>query len=75
VLHDDRFAWDGISSVPISAGGTSSIVTAPGILVSPFYGYAGAYVAADTVHPGRGYWVIFRRRHQVLGTASFRRRR
>ncbi len=29
----------------------------PGIVVTPFYSYEGAYVPADTLVPGRGYWV------------------
>lgn len=36
----------------------SSVVQVPaGILQSAFFGYSGSYVAADTLRPGKAYWV------------------
>jgi hypothetical protein len=29
----------------------------PGMAISPFFGYGGTYAQADTIIPGRGYWV------------------
>jgi hypothetical protein len=41
------------TSVPVG-----SIVEIPsGIVASPYFGYAGSYSAADTLRPGKGYWV------------------
>lgn len=31
--------------------------TPPNIIVPPFYGFAVGYTTADTLNPGRGYWV------------------
>jgi hypothetical protein len=52
-----RAGWNLIGGnhipVPITA-----IQTSPsGIIQSPFYGYANNYSIADTIKPGRGYWV------------------
>jgi phosphatidylserine/phosphatidylglycerophosphate/cardiolipin synthase-like enzyme len=49
--------WNLIGSVttPISNG---SIVQSPSSIVSSlYYGYLGAYASADSLMPGRGYWV------------------
>jgi hypothetical protein len=36
----------------------NGITTIPSnIIVSPFYGYEGGYISADTLKPGKGYWV------------------
>lgn len=45
----------GSLSVPVPA----SIITAvpPGIVISQYYGFKGNYVTADTIFPGKGYWV------------------
>ena len=32
-------------------------VDPPGIVASQFFGFAKGYAAADTILPGRGYWV------------------
>jgi hypothetical protein len=29
----------------------------PGIIASPFYGYKAGYTSADTLKPGKGYWI------------------
>jgi hypothetical protein len=29
----------------------------PGLITSQFYGYNGSYTPADSIRPGRGYWV------------------
>jgi hypothetical protein len=44
----------GSISVPISR---SSVIPVGTSIVSPFYGYASGYVVADTMYPGKGYWV------------------
>ncbi|MFB6278562.1 MAG: FG-GAP-like repeat-containing protein [Salinibacter sp.] len=40
---------------PVAAGSVGS--TPEGIVQTPFFGFAGGYQAADTLRPGRGYWV------------------
>lgn len=49
--------WNLVGSVtaPLDAGLLST--DPPGIVVTPFYAYDGAYTAEDTIRPGRGYWV------------------
>lgn len=49
--------WNMTGSItaPVVAAGVQTVP--PGILASVFYGYAGSYVAADTLRPGAGYWV------------------
>jgi hypothetical protein len=31
--------------------------TPPNIIISPFFGYSSGYTMADTLMPGKGYWV------------------
>ena len=39
--------------VPVSA-----VTTNPGgIITSQFFGYSGSYTVADTIVPGRSYWI------------------
>ncbi len=40
---------------PVAVGSVGS--TPEGIVQTPFFGFAGGYQAADTLRPGRGYWV------------------
>ncbi len=61
--------WFLSDTIPLAAGWNlagslfqpfpvSSIVTAPpGILSSDFYGYENGYQVADSILPGKGYWV------------------
>jgi beta propeller repeat protein len=45
----------GAISVPVAA---AAVTTDPaGIIVSQFFGYDGTYAVADTLYPGKGYWV------------------
>ncbi len=49
--------WNMIGSItdPVTA---SSIVSDPGgLITSQFYEYSGGYQQADTIRPGKGYWV------------------
>jgi hypothetical protein len=49
--------WNVIGAAT-SAVSTASIVEIPaGIVVSPYIGFSGSYSSADTLIPGRGYWV------------------
>ena len=45
----------GSLSTPLPAAAVSS--DPPGILTSNFYGFKGGYAAAETLLPGKGYWV------------------
>ena len=52
-----RAGWNliGAISSPVPTG---SIVQIPsGIVASSYYGYNGAYAVADTLFPGKGYWI------------------
>ncbi len=49
--------WNMIGSISQSIN-TSSIVSIPGgMITSAFFGYNGSYFIADTIEPGKGYWV------------------
>lgn len=49
--------WNIVGSVsfPVAASAVTSVP--PGIVTSALFGYGGGYAAADTIFPGRGYWV------------------
>jgi hypothetical protein len=49
--------WNLIGSLtsPVPAGAV--LQSPPGILTSPFYGYAAGYGTVDTLQPAKGYWV------------------
>ena len=37
---------------------TINITTIPtDIIISPFYGFEGVYITANTLMPGKGYWI------------------
>jgi aminopeptidase N len=45
----------GMVSNPMGVGAVQ--VVPPGILATGFFGYEGTYLVADSLQPGRGYWV------------------
>ncbi|MBI3365890.1 MAG: hypothetical protein HY033_13410, partial [Ignavibacteriae bacterium] len=49
--------WNMIGSLsaPLSIGNVAS--NPPGIIISNFFGYEGAYTVATSLEPGKGYWV------------------
>jgi FG-GAP-like repeat/Secretion system C-terminal sorting domain len=49
--------WNMIGSISKSVLVSSISSNPPGIETSQIWGYDGTYVAADTILPGRGYWV------------------
>lgn len=55
VYVSDKWNMIGSISMPIAV---STIVSIPGgIATSAFFGYAGEYTPADSIRPGRAYWV------------------
>jgi hypothetical protein len=52
-----RAGWNMVGSVssPVPVSGIAA--DPPGILQSQFFGYGGSYTVADSILPGRGYWV------------------
>ena len=49
--------WNMIGSVSAPIAVTSIRSVPPAIVTSQVFGYSGAYFIADTIYPGRGYWV------------------
>lgn len=49
--------WNIVGALSTPVATDSLIVRPPGILQSGFFSYEGAYVAADSLLPSRGYWV------------------
>jgi hypothetical protein len=54
---DLQAGWNliGTISVPVDSGSVVKIPT--GLLSSVYYSFSGAYVPADTLQPGKSYWV------------------
>lgn len=52
-----RQGWNliGGTSSPVATGSILELPT--GVIISAYSGYAGAYVPADTLFPGKAYWV------------------
>ena len=55
VAVKQRWNMIGSISAPIAVATIRSIP--PGIITSHFFGYSGSYFIADTIYPGKGYWV------------------
>lgn len=49
--------WNLIGSISFPVPASSLLTNPEGMALSPVYGYAGTYLVADTLHPGKGYWV------------------
>jgi hypothetical protein len=52
--------WNLIGPISIPTVADSIIEIPPGIVLTPYYGYAGTYSSADTLQPANGYWVKVR---------------
>jgi photosystem II stability/assembly factor-like uncharacterized protein len=50
-------AWNLVGSVSIPVVVSSIVTVPPGILSSSFFEFDGGYQVADSLKPGRGYWV------------------
>ncbi|MDI6803003.1 MAG: T9SS type A sorting domain-containing protein [Bacteroidota bacterium] len=48
--------WNMIGSIS-SPVNVNSITSPSPIIASPFYGYKNGYIVADSIKPGKGYWV------------------
>jgi hypothetical protein len=49
--------WNLVGTCTVSILADSILQQPPGLLSSDFFSYAGTYTSADTLTPGRGYWV------------------
>lgn len=60
-LHADSISitegWNLIGSITMPVAVEDVVSSTEGLTVSNFYGYSGSYVYADTIYPGKGYWV------------------
>lgn len=52
-----RAGWNLVGSIdrPVAVG--SVVANPPSLIGSAFFGYNGAYVVADSIDPGQGYWL------------------
>ncbi len=67
-----RAGWNIIGSISAPVA-TSTISSIPGgIVTSQFFGYDGAYDSADTIQPGRAYWVKVNQNGQLILSSSSR---
>jgi hypothetical protein len=66
-ISDD---WNMVGSIS-SPVAVSSLTSIPGgIVTSEFFGYSGSYSAADTLRPGKGYWVKASQSGQIVLSSS-----
>jgi phosphatidylserine/phosphatidylglycerophosphate/cardiolipin synthase-like enzyme len=49
--------WNIIGSLSVPVGAASAFQNPPNIINTPFYSYDTAYAIADSIRPGKGYWV------------------
>jgi hypothetical protein len=49
--------WNIIGSISLPVVVDSIVQSPPGVLTTDFFGYDGTYTPADTLYPGKGYWV------------------
>jgi hypothetical protein len=49
--------WNMIGSVGSAVAAAAIAEVPPGIVVSSYFGYDGAYAVASSIEPGQGYWV------------------
>lgn len=49
--------WNLIGTIAVPVEVSTIVQNPPGIVQSPYYEYDGSYVPADTLVPGRAYWV------------------
>jgi hypothetical protein len=49
--------WNLVGSLTNPVPVSSIIENPPGMVLSAYYGYSGAYAAADTIQPAKAYWV------------------
>lgn len=52
-----RRGWNLVGSLTVPIAPSDIVTIPPGLVTSFFYGYNGAYYAADAIRPGIGYWV------------------
>ncbi len=65
-----RSKWNivGSISVPVAVADIGS--DPPGMVTSQFFGYAGTYVVADTIQPGKAYWVKVNQSGELILSSS-----
>jgi hypothetical protein len=49
--------WNLVGSIYLPIAATDVLTDTPGLILSQFFEYQRGYVSADTIKPGRGYWV------------------
>jgi hypothetical protein len=49
--------WNLIGSISVPVGVASITSNPPGLVTSQFSGFDNVYISADTIQPGKGYWV------------------
>ena len=52
-----ELGWNMIGSISVPIPASSITSNPPGIVTSEFFGYNGSYYGADTLLPGKGFWV------------------
>ena len=49
--------WNLVGSISSPVAAAAVLSLPPGIIAFPFYAFQGSYISADTLTPGKGYWI------------------
>ncbi len=58
--------WNMIGSISEPIASSSITSEPPGLVTSQFFNYEGAYITADSIKPGKGYWVKVSEEGQII---------
>ena len=62
--------WNLIGSISYPVATQNVTSDQPGMITSDFYGYKNGYFIADTIQPGKGYWVKLRGAGSLIVSSS-----
>lgn len=66
IAIDVNVGWNLIGSISLPVAVSAITSTPGGIITSQFYQYAHGYATADTIFPGKGYWVKVNQSGQLI---------
>ena len=62
--------WNLVGSITVPVATVNVMSDRPNMISSNFYGYRTRYVVADTIEPGRGYWVKVNQNGKLILSGS-----
>ncbi|HYQ86415.1 MAG TPA: T9SS type A sorting domain-containing protein [Bacteroidota bacterium] len=67
---DVKEGWNMIGSISTAVAAVQISSVPGGLVTSPFFGYAGNYIATDSIRPGKAYWVKVDQDGKLILTSS-----